>query len=89
MVSKKRFERFNEEFKKAVATAIAAAMGLVTALAWRDVMNEYLVSKVSAISPFQGLLISAIIITLISVLVIMWSSTLTSEKPKDKKSKKK
>ena len=53
-----------------VGTAIIAAFGLLTALAWKDVISEF-VNKIVGSSPVQGLLINAIIITIISVIAIM------------------
>ncbi len=58
------------ELKKSVNTAIAAAFGFLIALSWRDVITGY-VSKVENLSPLKGNLISAIIITVISVIGIL------------------
>jgi len=63
-------KKFNQELKKAVNTAIVAAFGFLMALAWRDVITEY-VNELTALSPVQGKLVSAIIITLVSVAGIL------------------
>ena len=55
---------------KAMSTAIVAAFGFLMALAWRDVITEY-VNSISYASPVQGHLVSALIITFISVIGIM------------------
>ncbi len=57
------------ELKKSVSTAIAAAFGFLIALSWKDVITGY-VNKIAESSPLKGNLISAIIITIISVLGI-------------------
>ena len=58
------------EVKKYLSSAFIAAFGLITALAWKDVLTEYLTSIVS-LSPVQGTLISALIITFISVIAVI------------------
>jgi len=64
MVAKK----FRREFRKTLGTGLVAAFGLIVALAWRDVINEYLLG---VLNPIQGRIISALIITVIAVIVIM------------------
>ncbi len=63
-------KKFNNEVKKAISTAIVAAFGFIIALAWRDVITEY-IDKLTAISPIQGKLVSALIITIIGVIGII------------------
>ncbi|MFH1607645.1 MAG: DUF5654 family protein [archaeon] len=63
-------KKFNREIKKAVNTAIVAAFGFLIALVWRDVITEY-VNKLTSLSPVQGKLISALIITIASVIGIL------------------
>ena len=58
------------EVKKYLSSALIAAFGLITALAWKDVLTEYLTSIVS-LSPVQGTLISALIITFISLIAVI------------------
>jgi len=58
------------ELKKSISTAIAAAFGFLIALSWKEVITGY-VSKIETISPIKGGLISAIIITIISVIGIL------------------
>jgi len=58
------------ELKKSISTAIAAAFGFLIALTWKDVITGY-VNKIAESSPLKGNLISAIIITIISVLGIL------------------
>ena len=57
------------EFKKQVSTAIMAAFGLIIALSWKDVITDF-VTKVNFLNGY-GLLASAIVLTLVSVLGIL------------------
>lgn len=70
---------FNKEIKKAINTAVVAAFGFLVALVWRDVITGY-VDKITSISPVQGKLVSAIIITIISVIGILIVTKLFSVK---------
>ena len=69
MPIKESAKKFNSEIKKSVSTAIVAAFSLLTALAWKDVISEWISGLVGK-SPIQGLLINAFIITIISVVAI-------------------
>lgn len=60
---------FKTEFKKQAATAIMAAFGLIIALAWKDVIIDF-INKVDFVKQY-GLLLSAIILTAVSVLGIV------------------
>lgn len=71
--TKKHREELKKEFKKATSTAIMAALGLVIGLAWMDVITGF-VEKITSVSPIQGKLISALVITVIGVLGI-WLTT--------------
>jgi hypothetical protein len=62
-------KKFKTEMKKQINTALVAAFGFLIALAWRDAITEY-VDKITEASPVKGKLISALIITFISVLGI-------------------
>ncbi len=68
--AKKSAIRFKQQFKKSLTTAIIAAFGLILALTWNDVIIKF-VEKISEASSIQNSLISALIITLISVLGIV------------------
>jgi len=63
-------KKFNRELRKSISTAIVAAFGLLIALSWKDVITEVM-SKITSHSPVQGLLINALIVTIVSVLIIM------------------
>lgn len=67
---KKKLNNLKEEFKKTLTTAIIAALGLLMALSWRDVIDLYL-EKILSATPFRNQLISAIIVTLISTIIIL------------------
>jgi putative phosphotransacetylase len=79
---KKSAQEFKEEFRKALNTGIVAAFGFLIALVWRDLITEY-VENLTKLSPIQGKLYSAIIITIIAVVGILIVTKLT--KPKDEK----
>ncbi|HLD37246.1 MAG TPA: DUF5654 family protein [Candidatus Nanoarchaeia archaeon] len=62
--------KFRMELKKSVLTGVVAAFGFLIAFVWRDVVVEY-VNNITKISPVQGRFVSALIITIISVLGIL------------------
>lgn len=72
-------KEFKNELKKAFGGAMVAALGFIMALSWRDVLNEY-VAKIVILSPIQGKLISAIIITIIAVAIILIITHFTKSK---------
>jgi ABC-type uncharacterized transport system YnjBCD permease subunit len=61
-----------------MATAIVAAFGFLIALTWRDVITAW-ITKFSELSPVKGNLITAIIITIISVIGILIISRINNE----------
>ncbi len=67
---KKSVKKLNVELKKSIVTAIVAAFGFLMTLAWRDVIVEA-VEKITALTPLHGKIITAIIITIISVIGIL------------------
>ena len=60
--------KFKNELKKALSSSLVAAFGLLTGLAWKEVVEGYVNELVS---PQQGRVISALVITIISVAAIM------------------
>jgi hypothetical protein len=72
----------NKEFKKQTSTAIMAAFGLIIALAWKDVITE-LVNQIGFVKSY-GLLVTAIILTAVSVIGILliskWANSGTEDK---------
>jgi hypothetical protein len=72
-------EKFKKEFKKEMNTAIMAAFGFLIALVWKDVITNF-VNNLSEKSPFHGVLISALGVTIICVLGIMFFSRILKEK---------
>jgi len=68
--TKETTKKFKLETKKSISTAIIAAFGFLIALTWKEVITEF-VDKISSASPVQGKLISALIITIISVFGIL------------------
>jgi len=78
-IAKEKIIQFKIELKKSLKTAFIAAFGFLIALVWRDLITEYL-GVIDTISPIQGKLFSALIITLISVAGIMLSTKMFQEK---------
>ncbi len=77
-VKKSRIE-FQTELRKSLNTAIVAAFGFLIALAWKDVITEF-VEGITRLSPVQGKFISALIITFVSVTGILIATKLISVK---------
>lgn len=69
---------FHKEVRKSIATAIVAAFGFIIALSWRDVIMET-TGKIAQLTPFQGKVAEAFIITAISVLGIFLVSKFVSQ----------
>jgi uncharacterized membrane protein len=69
-IARDHARKFNREVKKALYTAFLAAFGFLIALVWRDVIQSW-VEKISATSPVQGMLVSALIVTIICVIGIL------------------
>jgi len=74
---KESTKKFNRELKKAISTAIVAAFGFLIALSWKEFITAY-VSKIAEVSPVQGKLISALIVTFVSVAGILIVTKLIS-----------
>lgn len=74
--AKEHTHKFATEFKKTLNTAMVAALGLVLALVWKDVITEY-VDQIAKESPLQGKIISAAIVTAICVCGILLLARLT------------
>lgn len=70
-MAREEISKFTKEFRRTLGTAVVAAFGFIVALAWNDVVQE-LVGKITSLSPIQGKLISAIVITIVAVLVIIF-----------------
>ncbi len=68
--AKEKAKKFNREIKKALYTALLAAFGFLIALVWRDVIQSW-VEKISSTSPVQGMLVSALLVTIICVVGIL------------------
>lgn len=76
-LSKHLFEKtyfLGSEFKKHTSTAIIAAFGFIIALVWRDLIVKFVQENLSSAAldkyPYLDLLITAIVVTAISVLGI-------------------
>ncbi len=82
MKIKKSAKKFNEELRKNLHTAIIAAFSFIMALTWRDVITEY-VTELTTISPIQGKIISAIVVTIFAVIGIIIISSIFAKKEKE------
>ena len=71
-------KKFKKEFNIAIKTAFLAAFGFLIALAWNDLITEY-VNTISQSAPVQGKFISALVVTLICVIGIVIISTIVGE----------
>jgi hypothetical protein len=76
--AKETSEKFKRELRKSLVTALVAAFGFLIALSWREVITLW-IGKISAISPVKSSLVSAIIITIISVIGILIISKLSQD----------
>ena len=76
---KKHVKKFNRELRRSIHTAIVAAFGFLIALVWRDLIVEY-VDQAISISPIKGKLITAIVITIFSVIGIFILTRITRVK---------
>jgi len=76
-------KRFNLEFRKSMIAALTSAFGMLAALTWNNVIVEFM-SKVTSLSPFHGKLISAIIVSILSVLGIILATNLFSPERRKK-----
>jgi len=68
--AKRYGKRLKGQTRKSLNTALIAAFGFIIALAWRDVIMEY-VGLITSLSPVQGMLIHALIVTFIAVIGII------------------
>lgn len=74
--------RFGSEFKKQIVVAVSAALGFLVALSWREPIKEGLeliIKKMGIGSAIYFQFLSAILITLIAVLILMIVSKWRSE----------
>ena len=70
-----------DEFKKQTSTAIMAAFGLIIALSWKDVITDA-ISNLEFVKGY-GLLMSAVILTIVSVVGILVISRWAKEEVKN------
>ena len=75
---RKKTKKLKQELKKSTHTAIIAAFGFLIALVWRDLISEYM-TTLTQISPIQGKLFSALVITIIAVLGILLTTKFLAE----------
>jgi len=68
--AKEKAARFHKEVKKSILTAIVAAFSFLIALAWKELITEW-VGLLTAISPISGKVIEVFVITVICVAGIL------------------
>lgn len=68
--AKETTKKFKLELRKSLITALVAAFGFLIALSWRDVITSWM-AKISATSPIKSNLLSAVIITIVSIMGIL------------------
>ncbi len=78
MVIKESAKKFNRKLKESLNTALVAAFSFLIALTWRDVIVESL-TRITSISPLEGKLFSALIITVAGVVGILIVTSLFHE----------
>ena len=78
--SKKVKRSFRKEFKRQVRMAVAAAIGFIIAFSWRNFVYDMTKAWLEKITPLSGAfesgLASAILITVVGVILILISSRL-------------
>jgi len=79
--AKETSKKFRRELRKSLVTALVAAFGFLIALSWRDVITSW-VEKISEASPIKSNLLSAIIVTIVSVIGILIVSKTGNEAKK-------
>ena|SRR3989344_761780 len=82
--AKNSTKKFKQEFKKTSGGAIIGAIGLIVALAWKDVVDQYFLKFKDVL---QGKVVSALIITVISVVAIMIITKIMQEPLKEPEKK--
>ncbi len=60
-----------QEAKKIISTGLVTGLSLLIALTWKDVIYEYVKDILTTLSPIQGALITAITVTIVSVIGIL------------------
>ena len=60
-----------QEAKKILSTGLITGLSLLIALTWKDVIEEYVKGALSALSPVQSALLSAIALTFVGVIGIL------------------
>ncbi len=78
---KSHTDSLKSEFKKQTSTAIMAAFGLIIALSWKDVITDA-ISRIDFVKGY-GLLMSAVILTIVSVIGILVISKWAKEEVKN------
>ena len=80
--AKQKAIQFKNELNKSIVTAITAAFGFLIAISWKELISE-LVTKATQASPVKGKLITAITVTIISVIGIIIVSEFSAKKDKN------
>ena len=68
--TKARFSKFHGDVRKSILTAVVAAFSFLIALSWKELISEW-VGLLTVMSPVQGKIVEAGIITVIAVVGIL------------------
>jgi len=75
--------KFKEEFKKQVVVAVSAALGFLVAMSWRSPLQKSVDLMINNLGLSGGAVyfefLSALVITLVAVLGLMWVSKWSSK----------
>jgi len=76
--------RFHKEFKKHMLTAVSAALGFLIALSWRTPIQNSVNNLINSLHLSENAIfyefVSAIVVTVVAVLILMLVSRWSSEK---------
>jgi hypothetical protein len=76
---KMKIHKIKSKIKEHFGATLITAFGIVAALAWKDVLSEYLTGIVT-LSPVQSKLVTALIVTFISLVAIITIAHITNSK---------
>ncbi len=76
---KENSRKYIHEFRKTVATALISAFAFLIALSWRDVILEF-AESMKSVTHVQGNLLTAIFVTFISIVGIMFITKYVADK---------
>ncbi|TSC92707.1 MAG: hypothetical protein CEN91_379 [Candidatus Berkelbacteria bacterium Licking1014_85] len=79
----KKISTFSKEYFKTVSTMLTTAFGLVAAFAWNEFIKRFISEFIAPGEGLKGMLIYAILITIIVVLITLWLGSVASRFDKE------